>query len=200
MTNTLQTFANGIRSIWGPLTSELVAGSRQRMEALAAVSPMEPWLAELQRTAPENRELLRDPEHGFVLLAHTESAGGDERRSRGHTGNGARRGSGNACAADERAPQQRGHADGAACWFLDRRRAGVCRDRRQSAAAARLSRMALRSRPSRRAGTVRHELQKANGFGPVDPLSVARIARFQAPNRLRANAPSLGGVFGTETG
>lgn len=75
MTNTLQTFANGIRSIWGPLTSELVAGSRQRLEALAAVSPMEPWLAELQRTAPENRELLRDPEHGFVLLAHTESAG-----------------------------------------------------------------------------------------------------------------------------
>jgi len=35
----------------------------------------EPWLAELHRARPANHELHRDPDHGFVLLAHTEHAG-----------------------------------------------------------------------------------------------------------------------------
>lgn len=75
MADTLQIFTTGIRSIWGPLTTELVAGSCERLVALTTASPMEPWLADLHRTAPANRELYRDPDHGFVLMAHTESAG-----------------------------------------------------------------------------------------------------------------------------
>jgi hypothetical protein len=75
MKDTLQTFVAGVRSQWGPLTSELVAGCREQLETLAAASPREPWLADLHGAAPASRELHRDPDHGFVLLAHTESAG-----------------------------------------------------------------------------------------------------------------------------
>jgi len=73
--DTLQTFTAEVRSIWGPLTSDLVAGCRERLEMLATASPREPWLADLLDAAPASRELHRDPDHGFVLLAHTETAG-----------------------------------------------------------------------------------------------------------------------------
>src|SRR5262249_42169633 len=55
-----------------PLTSELAAGCRACIEALLKASPAEAWLAELLRGLPESKELYRDPEHGFVLLAHAE--------------------------------------------------------------------------------------------------------------------------------
>jgi hypothetical protein len=73
--NALETFIQGVRSAWGPLTTEVVAACRRELEALTAAPPSEPWLAELHASAPANRELYRDPEHGFVLLAHTEPAG-----------------------------------------------------------------------------------------------------------------------------
>jgi len=75
MTNSLETFAAGARSVWGPLTTELVAGLRSRIDALTAASPRETWLEALHRTAPASQELYRDPDHGFVLLAHAETAG-----------------------------------------------------------------------------------------------------------------------------
>lgn len=64
-----------IRSAWGPLTSELVAECRRRLETLIAAAPSEPWLAELHADAPASRELHRDPDAGFMLLAHTEQSG-----------------------------------------------------------------------------------------------------------------------------
>jgi predicted metal-dependent enzyme (double-stranded beta helix superfamily) len=73
--NALQTFTSGVRSAWGPLTSELVAECRRLLQALLKASPSEPWLAALHANAPANEELYRDPDHGFVLLAHTEHAG-----------------------------------------------------------------------------------------------------------------------------
>lgn len=75
MTDTLKTFAAGVASIWGPLDSDLVGGCRDWMETLAMASPREVWLAGLLRTAPASQELHRDPDHGFVLLAHAETAG-----------------------------------------------------------------------------------------------------------------------------
>ncbi|HEY8572487.1 hypothetical protein [Phenylobacterium sp.] len=75
MKDSLQTFAARVRGLWGPLTSELVAACREQLETLAAASPREAWLADLHAAAPANRELYRDPDHGFVLLAHTEAAG-----------------------------------------------------------------------------------------------------------------------------
>src|SRR5690606_18495269 len=49
--------------------------ARQRLQTLLQTSPSEDWLSNLHKTAPARAELYRDPEHGFVLLAHTESGG-----------------------------------------------------------------------------------------------------------------------------
>jgi hypothetical protein len=71
----LETFIEGVRLIWGPLTSELAAGSRARIETLLKALPAEAWLAKLLTELPESKELYRDPEHGFLLLAHAEAKG-----------------------------------------------------------------------------------------------------------------------------
>jgi hypothetical protein len=74
-TSSLAKFSENIRRIWGPLSSDLVAEARLQMEALLRASPKENWLASLHRAGPASEELVRDTEHGFVLLAHTEYAG-----------------------------------------------------------------------------------------------------------------------------
>lgn len=73
--NSLETFIEGVRKIWGPLTSEVVTGCRQHLEELVKAPATEEWLAALHRDAPAYHELYRDPARGFVLLAHTEQAG-----------------------------------------------------------------------------------------------------------------------------
>jgi len=72
--NALEKFAEDIRAAWGPLTSDLIATVRGGLEALLRAPP-EPWLKVLRAERPANTELLRDPKHGFLLLAHTETAG-----------------------------------------------------------------------------------------------------------------------------
>lgn len=73
--NALHTFVERTRSTWGPLSTELVARTRGALEELAKTPATEPWLDELHREAPASRELYRDADHGFVLLAHTENEG-----------------------------------------------------------------------------------------------------------------------------
>ena len=73
--NTFETSMEGIRSVWGPLSTEVVARTRQYLEDLLKAPTTENWLAELYQESPATKELYRDPEHGFVLLAHTEQAG-----------------------------------------------------------------------------------------------------------------------------
>ena len=73
--SSLQLFTEFASARWGRLTSELVASLRNGMQELLETPATEDWLAELHEEAAETRELYRDPEHGFVLLAHTESAG-----------------------------------------------------------------------------------------------------------------------------
>jgi len=71
----LQAFIEGVRSQWGPLTSELAEACQKRMETLLAAPGSEAWLGALHHDASPSEELYRDPDHGFVLLAHTEQAG-----------------------------------------------------------------------------------------------------------------------------
>lgn len=71
----LTTFTRNVRSVWAPLSTELVEACGREAENLLRASPNEAWLARLHRDAPANQELYRDPDHGFVLLAHTENAG-----------------------------------------------------------------------------------------------------------------------------
>lgn len=73
--NTFETSIQGIRSLWGPLSTEMVAACCLHLEALLNAPVTEDWLASLHKEAPANKELYRDPIEGFVLLAHTENAG-----------------------------------------------------------------------------------------------------------------------------
>jgi hypothetical protein len=73
--NALELFIQRTRSNWGPLTSDLVASSLRHLEELVQAPATERWLSALREEAPASRELYRDAEHGFVLLAHTEHAG-----------------------------------------------------------------------------------------------------------------------------
>jgi hypothetical protein len=71
----LETFVEKVRSSWGPLSSRVVAECAQHLRTLLSAPPSQAWLEALHREAPPRRELRRDVEHGFMLLAHTEQAG-----------------------------------------------------------------------------------------------------------------------------
>lgn len=73
--NTLETFVGNVRAVWGPLSSQVVADCQQQLDALLDTPVSEPWLATLHLEAAAQHELYRDPEHDFVLLAHTEQQG-----------------------------------------------------------------------------------------------------------------------------
>ncbi|MEJ7685972.1 MAG: hypothetical protein WKG52_02625 [Variovorax sp.] len=73
--NTLDASMKGVKSVWGPLSTEVVARCLKHLEDLVKAPATEEWLAALHREGPANKELYRDPSHGYVLLAHTEYAG-----------------------------------------------------------------------------------------------------------------------------
>jgi hypothetical protein len=73
--NALETFVNNTRASWGPLTTEMAAACRDHLEQLMQASPSEAWLAGLHETLPASQEMHRDPDLGFILLAHTEPTG-----------------------------------------------------------------------------------------------------------------------------
>ena len=73
--DSLNSWTRAVRSSWDSTSADVVGDCRRYMERLALASPTEPWLAALHRDRPANRELYRDSERGFVLLAHTEQAG-----------------------------------------------------------------------------------------------------------------------------
>ena len=56
--NTLETCIDGIRSVWGPLSTEVVAACQARLEALVQAPTHEDWLAELHRQAQRRNMLL----------------------------------------------------------------------------------------------------------------------------------------------
>lgn len=75
ISSTFETSIEGIKSVWGPLSDSVVAGCKRHLADLLKAPTTEAWLADLHREAPANKELYRDPTHGFVLLAHSEYAG-----------------------------------------------------------------------------------------------------------------------------
>ena len=80
--NTLDASMKGIHSVWGPLSTDVVAGCCRHLKDLVKAPATEAWLAALHREGPANQELHRDPSHGYVLLAHTEHAGLEQRLGR----------------------------------------------------------------------------------------------------------------------
>lgn len=73
--NSLSTFGRNVSRDWAPLSTEVISAIRGHMETLLQAAATEDWLKNLHRDAPSKRDLVRDPHHGFVLQAHTESAG-----------------------------------------------------------------------------------------------------------------------------
>ena len=60
-TNAFESTIEGIRSVWGPLSTDVVAGCVRHLERLVRAPATEEWLSALHREAPANRELYRDP-------------------------------------------------------------------------------------------------------------------------------------------
>jgi len=73
--NALDKFKAGIREDWAPISTPVVAKCRQHVAELTLADPGEDWLAALHEERPAARELLRDPAHGYMLLAHSEQQG-----------------------------------------------------------------------------------------------------------------------------
>lgn len=71
----LEQFAARAHDNWGPLTTQLISDCSTYLEKLIQAPRSEKWLADMFLELPESRELYRDPRHGFVLLAHTETEG-----------------------------------------------------------------------------------------------------------------------------
>lgn len=72
--NALSTFIQRTRASFGPLTTELIASVHAQLERLVQTPGTERWLQALHEERPASKELYRDAEHGFVLLAHSEPA------------------------------------------------------------------------------------------------------------------------------
>ncbi|WDE07058.1 hypothetical protein SG34_009285 [Thalassomonas viridans] len=70
--NALEHFITSIKDSWTGLNSETVIKSRELLKQLLKTPDSEPWLADLHRQKQESVELYRNPEHGFILLAHVE--------------------------------------------------------------------------------------------------------------------------------
>jgi hypothetical protein len=80
MTKTsLQTFINEVKNAWGPLSSETVADCHRHLVELAqatfTVNGTENEILGSPSDLAAGKELYRDPEHGFILLAYTETEG-----------------------------------------------------------------------------------------------------------------------------
>lgn len=73
--SSIDTFVADVRARWGALDTALAQSARAGMAALSRAPTEQPWLAALLAEQPPSRELYRDPDHGFVLLAHSERAG-----------------------------------------------------------------------------------------------------------------------------
>jgi hypothetical protein len=73
--DTLDSFVAAMRAEWAPVSTDLVAHCRAQLDRLTAADPGELWLTGLQEQRPATRELHRELDHGFMLLAHSEQAG-----------------------------------------------------------------------------------------------------------------------------
>jgi hypothetical protein len=71
----LNAFTAAMRSAWAPIDSDLVVSCRRDLTKLMNADHDEGWLKALLAERPASRELYRDTENGFMLLAHTEEEG-----------------------------------------------------------------------------------------------------------------------------
>jgi len=75
--NSLEQFVTDVRSVWGNgKDPELPLKVKALMEKmLTQTGPDEFWMAYLLKQAKAAKELYRDPDHGFVQMAHVHQPG-----------------------------------------------------------------------------------------------------------------------------
>lgn len=73
--SSLERFIASVRSQWGAISTHLVAHCRAELDRLTGADAAEEWLAGLIAEGPATRELHREPDHGSMLLAHSEQQG-----------------------------------------------------------------------------------------------------------------------------
>lgn len=73
--NALDHFITTMKNNWTGLNSETTILGCRLLEQLAKTPSSQPWLAHLHREKADSIELYRDPQNGFILLAHTEERG-----------------------------------------------------------------------------------------------------------------------------
>ncbi|WP_333795594.1 hypothetical protein [Rheinheimera sp.] len=71
----LEHFISQVKTAWSGLNTETVESVRQLLINLTRAAKDEPWFKDMLSGKPAAKELYRDPEHGFILLAHTEEKG-----------------------------------------------------------------------------------------------------------------------------
>lgn len=72
---TLENFIGKVSQQWSGLNTATVESVRQLLQELSQHSVDTAWLAQLKQERPAAKELYRDPQHGFILLAHCETQG-----------------------------------------------------------------------------------------------------------------------------
>jgi len=75
MSNNLDAIVKEIKACWKGLHSDTTTEVRRLLTELAKTSTDEEWLKSIMLEKPSSKELYSDPEHGFILLAHTEKNG-----------------------------------------------------------------------------------------------------------------------------
>lgn len=74
-TNALTKFISAVKNKWDGLNSDTTLTCKSLLEELASTASSETWLAKLHTEQQESVELYRDPDKGFILLAHVEQKG-----------------------------------------------------------------------------------------------------------------------------
>ncbi len=74
-TTSLSDFITALRADWAGLDSETIGRTHELLRELTGADSAEPWHEQLHSERPATVELYRDPDHGFVLLGHTEPSG-----------------------------------------------------------------------------------------------------------------------------
>lgn len=75
MINSLDNFIKETKAHWTGLNTETITKVRQLLIDLTKASAEEAWLKEIVSQRPAAKELYRDPDYGFILLAHAEHYG-----------------------------------------------------------------------------------------------------------------------------
>ena len=73
--HSLDKFIKNVRNSWGPFNAEMVMKFQNYLNEFVSEVDTKLLLKDLEETPQKSAELYRDPDYGFLLLAHVETEG-----------------------------------------------------------------------------------------------------------------------------